>query len=50
MFSLRGNTTLKIRELGYLTILAMLAIFWSTFFISIIYFMIDISVIKLPKL
>jgi hypothetical protein len=36
MMTTKGNTQLQIKELGYLTILAMLSLLWDTFFILLI--------------
>ncbi|MEA9411902.1 hypothetical protein [Flavobacterium sp. PL02] len=41
MFYIKGNNISTIRELGYLTILAMLSILWWTFAIAIIVVFID---------
>ncbi|MCT4587395.1 MAG: hypothetical protein N4A71_06200 [Carboxylicivirga sp.] len=46
MFTLRGNSLSKIRELGYLTILAMLSILWLTFLIVTIESVIGLNIIN----
>jgi len=49
MVTLKGNTIPKIRELGYLTIFAMLFILWGTFLLIILQIVLELKIINVAQ-